>query len=71
MQRTLPIRIKSLDLLLQAATTHLEPEPKNVSFFFKKPNLLRPVSRASRYQLLITPSRPVAFQREDTLLLAG
>ena len=60
MQRTFSIHIKPLDLLLQGATTHLEPEPKDVGFFLREPNLLRPVSHASRYQLLIIPSRLVA-----------
>ena len=46
-------------------------QDQDVGFFLKEPNLLRPVSRASCYQLLIIPNRPVAFQKEDTLLLAG
>ena len=60
MQKIFPTRIKSLDFLFQGATTHLEPRPKNVSFFFREPNLLSPVSRTSHYQLLITPIRPIA-----------
>ena len=60
MQRILSTRIKPLDFLLQRATTYLELRPKNVGFFFKELNLLRSVSHASRYQLWIIRSRPVA-----------
>ena len=60
MQRILPTRIKSLDLLVQGTTIYLEPRPKDVGFFLRESNLLRPVSRASHYQLLITSSRPIA-----------
>ena len=63
MQKILFIYIKSLNFLLQRAIIYLEPKPKDVGFFFEKPNLLRPVSRASHYQLLITLSRLVASKR--------
>lgn len=60
MQRILSTHTKLLDFLLQEATPYLKPEPKDV--YLKESKLLYSVSRASRYQILIPPSRPAAFK---------
>ena len=64
MMRILSTCIKLIDILLQEITFHLELGPKNVNFFFREPNLLRLISRIFRYQLLITPNRPVASKKK-------
>ena len=57
MQRIISTCIKSLDLLLQKATTPWSRD--YVGFFLREPKLLRLVRHVSYHQLLITLNRPV------------